>query len=44
LNNNYPSKELFKVANDLIKPEENNTQLPRELIQTKKKKKGLRPN
>jgi hypothetical protein len=44
LSNNYPSKQLFKVADELIKPEENNTQLPRELIHAKKKKKGLRPN
>jgi hypothetical protein len=41
-NNNYPSKGLFKVAEGLIKPEEDNTQLPYQLTHAKKKKKGLR--
>jgi hypothetical protein len=44
LNNNSPSKELSKVADNLIKPEENNMELLYELTHTKKKKKGLRPN
>jgi hypothetical protein len=41
-NNNYPSKELSKIVDGLIKPEEDNTQLPYQLIHAKKKKKGLR--
>jgi hypothetical protein len=43
-NSSYPSKELSNVLDNLIKPEEDNAQLPYELTHTKKKKKGLRPN
>jgi relaxase-like protein len=44
LSNSYLQKELSKVIDNLIKPEENKVQLPYELTHTKKKKKGLRPN
>jgi hypothetical protein len=40
----YKSSELPKAVTDLIKPEEDGTQLSYEFTHTRKRKKGLRPN
>ena len=42
--NVHRPNELSKAMSELIKPEEDNAQLPYELIPKRKKKKGLRPN
>jgi hypothetical protein len=41
-NYNNDLKQVSKTVNDLIKPEEDNSQVPYKLTHTKKKKKGLR--
>jgi len=41
---NHKSNELSKAMTDLLKPEENNAQLPYELRHSRKRKKGLRPH
>lgn len=37
------SNELAKAINDLIKPEEDNTRMPQELLPRKKKKRSMKP-